>query len=67
MEESKIYKRSITIFFLKNHGCHRALEQYFEEVQHELKNESGIRISHFIRLVSLKQWSPRGRNLTCRH
>lgn len=66
-KKARYIKGQSQYFFLKNHGCHRPLEQYFEEVQHERKNESGIRISHLIRLVSLKQWSPRGRNLTCRH
>lgn len=31
-------------FFQKNHGYHRPLQQYCGDVQHELENESGIRI-----------------------
>lgn len=44
---------------LRNHGYHRPWEQYCGDAQHEPENESGIRIQPFIRLVSLKQRSPR--------
>lgn len=60
-------KKNIVPIFslaLMKRGYHGPLEQYSGDAQHEVENESGIRISPFIRPVSLKQRPPKDREPT---
>lgn len=49
---------------LTKRGYHGPLQQYSGDAQHEVENESGFRLSPFIRPVSLKQRPPKDREPT---